>query len=251
MGNGYRVITAVAILPPKVLAAGPAPSDHANVSTPPGPGAAVAGSAALAEAKVPVPAHQVRGPRGAQRRLEGRAPGGLTPLVGREAELALLHARWAQARDGLGQVVVLSGEPGIGKSRLVQALHEHLATEPHVRVEWRCTPEAQQRPLQPAIAHLQRLLRWHHEAPTEATLHTLEVMLAGYGFALPKVVPLVAALLSLPLPAQAPPLALTPQRQRHQTLEVLLAWLLAEATRHPVLFVVEDLHWSVRRGLLP
>src|SRR5262249_50008788 len=166
------------------------------------------------------------------------------PLVGREAELALLHARWAQARDGLGQVVVLSGEPGIGKSRLVQALREHLATEPHVRVEWRCTPDAQQRPLQPAIAHLQRLLRWRPEAPPEATLHTLEVMLAGDGFALPEGVPPVAALLSLPLAAQAPPLALPPQRQRHKTLEILLAWLLAEATRHPVLFVVEDLHWS-------
>jgi tetratricopeptide (TPR) repeat protein len=196
------------------------------------------------DVEMPVPVYQVLGTREAQRRLEVGTPGGLTPLVGREAELALLHARWAQARDGLGQVVVLSGEPGIGKSRLVQALHEHLAAEPHVRVEWRCAPDAQQSPLQPAIAHLHRLLRWRSEDPPEAILRTLEATLAGYGFASLEVVPLVAALLSLPLPAYYPPLALTPQRQRHKTLEALLAWLLAETTRHPVLFVVEDLHWS-------
>ena len=152
---------------------------------------------------------------------------------GREAELALLHARWAQAQDGLGQVVVLSGEPGIGKSRLVQALHEHLAAEPHVRMEWRCVPDAQQSPLQPVIAHLHRLLRWRPEDTPETTLRTLEATLAASGVALPEVVPLLAALLSLPLPTHYPPLALTPQRQRHKTLEALLAWLLAETTRHP------------------
>jgi DNA-binding winged helix-turn-helix (wHTH) protein/class 3 adenylate cyclase len=162
-------------------------------------------SETLADVEMPVQAYQVRGTRGAPRRLEAGASGGLTPLVGREAELVLLHARWAQARDGLGQVIVLSGEPGIGKSRLVQALHQHLATEPHVRVEWRCAPDAQQSPLQPAIAHLHWLLRWRPEDPPEATLRTLEATLAGYGFALLEVMPLMAALLSLPLPAYYPP----------------------------------------------
>jgi predicted ATPase/class 3 adenylate cyclase len=199
---------------------------------------------ALAGVAAPVQAYQVLGTTGAQSRLDVVPLRGLTPLVGREEERALLRARWAQARNGLGQVVVLSGEPGIGKSRLVHALHEHLAAEPHVRVEWRCLPDAQQSPLQPVIAHVHRLLRWRPEAPPEATLRTLEATLASYGLALPEVVPLLAALLSLPLPAHYPPLALTPQRQRHKTLEALLAWLLAEATRQPVLFIVEDLHWS-------
>jgi tetratricopeptide (TPR) repeat protein len=171
-------------------------------------------------------------------------PWELTSLVGREAELALLRDRWVQARDGLGQVVVLSGEPGIGKSRLAQAFHEHLADEPHIRLEWRCLPDAQQSPFQPVIAHWYRRLRWHPKDTPEDILRTLEATLAAYEFALPEVVPLFAALLSLPLPAHYPPLALTPQRQRQQILEALRTWLLAEATRQPVLFIVEDLHWS-------
>ena len=114
---------------------------------------------------MPVQAYQVLGTSGVQSRLAVGAPRGLTPLVGQEAELALLHARWAQARDGLGQVVVLSGELGIGKSRLVQALHEHLTAELHVRLEWRCAPDAQQSPLQPVIAHLHRRLRWPPDVP--------------------------------------------------------------------------------------
>src|SRR5262245_50069156 len=193
--------------------------------------------------ETPVQAYRVLGTSGAQSRLDVVSPRGLTPLVGREAELALLRARWAQARDGLGQVVVLSGEAGIGKSRIVQVLHEHVATEPHVRAEWRCSSYAQQSPLHPVIAHLHRLLRWRpDDAPTEK-LRTLEETLVAYGFALPETVPLFAALLSLPLPECYAPLSLTPQRQRQKTLEAVLAWLLAEATRQPVLFIVEDLHW--------
>ena len=166
-----------------------------------------------------------------------------TPLVGREAEVTLLRERWAQARDGLGQVVLLSGEAGIGKSRLVQVLHEHIAAGPHARLEWRCSPYAQQSPLHPVIAHLHRLLRWRPDDTPAEKLAVLEETLAAYGLALPEMVPLFAALLSLPLPERYPPLTLTPQRQRQKTLDALLAWLLAEATRQPVLLIVEDLHW--------
>jgi class 3 adenylate cyclase len=201
------------------------------------------GPQALKGLETPVLAYQILGLSGAQSRLDVVPPRGLTPLVGREAELALLRARWAQAQDGLGQVVVLSGEAGIGKSRLVQVLQESITAEPHVRVEWRCSPYAQQSPWHPVIAHLHRLLHWRLDDPPEDRLHALEETLTAYGFALPEVVPLFAALLSLPLPERYPPLTLTPQRQRQQTLEVLLAWLLAEALRQPVLFMVEDLHW--------
>jgi class 3 adenylate cyclase/predicted ATPase len=201
------------------------------------------GSQALKGLETPVLAYQILGLSGAQSRLDVVPPRGLTPLVGREAELALLRARWVQTRDGLGQVVVLSGEAGIGKSRLVQVLQASLTAEPHVRVEWRCSPYAQQSPLHPVIAHLHRLLHWRLDAPPEDRLHALEETLTAYGFALPEVVPLFAALLSLPLPERYPPLTLTPPQQRQQTLEVLLAWLLAEALRQPVLFMVEDLHW--------
>jgi DNA-binding winged helix-turn-helix (wHTH) protein/tetratricopeptide (TPR) repeat protein len=243
-GYGYRVTAAVTLLPPETLVTGTVSLDHVNVSTLPAP--RVPSLTCLQEQAAPntvdgtAPAYQAEG----RSRLEVGGPRGLTPLVGREAELALLHARWAQAQDGLGQVVILSGEPGIGKSRLVQAFHEHLAAEPHVRIEWRCAPDTQQSPQQPVIAHLHRLLRWRPEDAPETTLRTLEAMLAASGLALPEVMPLLAALLSLPLPVHYSPLALTPQRQRHKTMETLLAWLLAETARQPVLFIVEDLHWS-------
>src|SRR5439155_304601 len=95
----------------------------------------------------------------------------------------------------------------------------------------------------PVIDHLHRLLRWHHDAPPAETLRTLEATLAVSGLALAEAVPLLAALLFLPLPASYPPLTLTPQRQRQKTLDTLLAWLFVEAQRQPVLLVVEDLHW--------
>ena len=193
--------------------------------------------------ETPVQVYRVLGTSGAQSRLDVVSPRGLTPLVGREAEVTLLRERWAQARDGLGQVVLLSGEAGIGKSRLVQGLQEHIAAEPHARLEWRCSPYAQQSPLHPVMEHLHRLLHWRPDDAPAEKLSTLEETLAASGLGLPEVVPLLAALLSLPLPERYPSLNLTPQRQRQKTLEALLTWLLAESMRQPVLFIVEDLHW--------
>jgi class 3 adenylate cyclase/predicted ATPase len=191
----------------------------------------------------PVSVYRVLGQGTAQTRLEVTAAHGWTPLVGREAEVALLHERWTQARDGLGQVVLLSGEAGIGKSRLVQVLHEHIVAEPHTRLEWRCSSYAQQSALHPVMEYLHRLLRWRPEGTPAEKLGTLEATLAASDLALPEMVPLFAALLSLPLPERYPPLLFTPQQQRQKTLDAVLAWLLAEATRQPVLFIVEDLHW--------
>ena len=114
---------------------------------------------------------------------------------------------------------------------------------PHTRIEWRGSPYHQQSALYPVIDHLQRLLRGHHDAPPAEQLHTLEAALSASGVALSETVPLLAALLSLPLPASYAPLTLTPQRQRQHTLETLLAWLHREAQRQPVLLMVEDLHW--------
>ena len=122
-------------------------------------------------------------------------------------------------------------------------LKEHVTAAPHTRIEWRGSPYHQQSALYPVIDHLQRLLREHHEASPSEQLRTLEAALTASGVALPEAVPLLAALLSLPLPASYPPLTLTPQRQRQKTLETLLAWLYAEAQRQPVLLIVEDLHW--------
>ena len=191
----------------------------------------------------PLQVYRVLQESGAQTRLDIVMSRGLTPLVGRDEEVGLLHRRWDQATAGMGQVVLLSGEAGIGKSRLVQVLKEHITSEPHTRIEWRGSPYHQQSALYPVIDHLQRLLRGHHNASPDEPLPTLEAVLTASGMALPEAVPLLAALLSLPLPASYAPLTLTPQRQRQKTLETLLAWLYVAAAQQPVLLIVEDLHW--------
>jgi class 3 adenylate cyclase len=200
------------------------------------------GAHTLRGVAAPVPVYRILGESGVQSRLEAIAPSRLTPLVGREEEVALLQQRWAQARAGQGQVVLLSGEAGIGKSRLVQVLQDHVTPEPHARIEWRGSAYHQQSALYSVIMQFQRLLRWQEQATAEEKLRNLETTLAAAGLALPEVVPLLAALLSLPLPAHYPALTLTPQRQRQQTLEALLAWLDAEARRQPVLVLDRSLH---------
>jgi predicted ATPase len=125
----------------------------------------------------------------------------------------------------------------------VRVLQEHHAAEPHTEMVWRGSPTDQQSALHPVLTHLQRLVRVRPEDTPAELLQRLEEVLESSVLALPEVVPLFATLLALPLPERYSPLLLTPQRQRQQTLEALQAWLLAEATRHPVLFIVEDLHW--------
>jgi class 3 adenylate cyclase len=192
----------------------------------------------------PMPVYRVLGESGVQSRLEALVPSRLTPLVGRAEEVALLQQRWEQAKAGQGQVVLLSGEAGIGKSRLVQVLKDHVAHEPHAHIEWRGASYHQQSALYPVIAHLHRLLQWREDETPQEKLHKLETTLAASGLALPEVVPLLAALLSLPLPSHYPALTLTPQRQRQKTLETLLTWLAVEARQQPVLMIVEDLHFA-------
>ncbi|HSF31480.1 MAG TPA: adenylate/guanylate cyclase domain-containing protein [Candidatus Tectomicrobia bacterium] len=191
----------------------------------------------------PVQIFRVLQERDEQSRLDMVAGGGLTPMVGREQEIGLLLERWAQVKDGRGQVVLLSGEAGIGKSRLVQVVKEHVTGELHTRMEWRGSPYHQLSPLYPVIAGLPRRLGWHQEDSHQEKLHKLEHVLGRYDFSLPDMVPLFATLLTLPLPDHYPPLALTPQRQKQKTLEALLVWLWRETEQRPVLLIMEDLHW--------
>jgi predicted ATPase len=188
----------------------------------------------------------------AQTRLEVETARGLTPLVGREQEVGLLVDRWERVGEGMGQVVLLTGEAGIGKSRLVQLLRDRIGATPAIRIEYRCSSHAQHSALYPVITPLERALAFTRtDTPTDK-LRKLEDVLASYSGSLAEMVPLYAALLSLPLGEGYPPLALTPQRQRQKTLEALLSWLWREMERHPVLFVLEDLHWvdpSTQRAL--
>jgi class 3 adenylate cyclase/predicted ATPase len=202
------------------------------------------GTQTLKGLDTPVRAYQVVGASAAQSRLDVAGATGLTPLVGREAEVGLLQERWVQSREGLGQVVLLSGEAGIGKSRLVQVLTERIVDTGASRLTLRCSPYHTKSALYPVIEHLQRLLHWHRDATPDVRLATLEQALQTAGLPLAETVPLLAALLAVPVPERYPPLTLSPQRQKQKTQEALVAWLLAEATQQPVLAVWEDLHWA-------
>ncbi len=201
------------------------------------------GAHTLKGVATPVRVFRVLREREAKNGVDSAGGGGLTPLLGREQEVGMLLARWAQVKDGHGQVVLLNGEAGIGKSRLVEAVKERVTGELQTCIELRCSPYDQHSAFHPMIEVLHRLLRWRQEDSAPEKLRKLETVLRRYGFSPPDVVPLFAALLALPLPDHYPPLALAPQGQKQKTLETLLVWLLRETEQHPVLFIVEDLHW--------
>ena len=193
----------------------------------------------------PLNIYRVLGDSGVHSRLDIASARGLTPLVGREQEVGLLLERWNQVKDGQGHVVLLTGDPGIGKSRLVQMLKEHVANEPHTRWECRSAEYAQNTALFPLTDLFQHMLQWQPEESPETKLGKLEQALSQYRLPLKESVPLFAPLLSLPLPEHRyPPLNLSPQRQRQKTLETIVAILLELAEHQPVLFIVEDLHWT-------
>jgi hypothetical protein len=189
-------------------------------------------------------AFRVLGTSAAHSRFEATLTTGLTPLVGREEEVGLLRRRWEQVIEGHGQVVLLSGEAGIGKSRLVQELRQWIAPAGGRQRLLRCSPYTQQSALHPGIAHVQEVLSWQRDDAPAVKLHALEQALQGVHVPLQDAVPLVAALLSLPHPESYPPLHLSPQRQKQRTGEVLRDWLLEDAERQPLLVIWEDLHWA-------
>src|SRR5215467_1554155 len=193
----------------------------------------------------PIAVYRVLQASGARGRLDVAQPRGLTPLVGRESEVMLLLERWEQAKAGHGHVVLLSAEGGLGKSRLVQVLKNHVANEPHICWECRSVPYYQNTALFPLVDLLQQLLQFQAEDTTDTKLAKLEHALRQYRPPLEESVQLFAPLLALAMPENRyRPLPLSPQRQRQKTLETLVAILLELAERQPVLFIVEDLHWT-------
>ena len=169
----------------------------------------------------------------------------MTPLVGREQEVGLLIDRWEQAKEGRGQVVLLSGEPGIGKSRLAYTLREHITREGSLLFEARCSSYHQHSAFYPLIDVLQRTLLLNRQDTDSERIEKLERVLTLYG--LQNSLPLFTALLSLPTPPHYPPLNVTPQKQKERTLQVLVQLLVAQAERQATVSVWEDLTGRTRR----
>lgn len=202
------------------------------------------GTQALPGALRPREVFQVTGASGARSRLEAAAV--LTPLVGRQAELARLADLWREAATGQRRVVLLRGEPGIGKSRLVLALREHLADQgqAHALREMRCFPETAQSPLHPLIAMVESLCGFLPGDPAPARCAKLAAYLdAHFSPSKSTAMPLLLALLSLPADVLYPPPDLPPRRLKDATHALLLRLLATEAAQQPVLLIVEDLHW--------
>ncbi|HXW48365.1 MAG TPA: adenylate/guanylate cyclase domain-containing protein, partial [Xanthobacteraceae bacterium] len=182
-------------------------------------------------------------PRTVESRFEALHASGLTALVGREEELELLLRRWSQAKTGQGQVVLLSGEAGIGKSRLTAALLERLAAEPHSRLRYFCSPQHTDSAFYPIISQMERAGGLAHDDTPQARLDKLDAVLAQTSTS-PEDAALFAEMLSLPNDGRYPALTLSPEQRRQRTLEALTAQVAGLASRQPVLMIFEDAHWT-------
>ena len=176
-------------------------------------------------------------------RFEALHATGLTVLVGRDEEFELLLRRWQRAKSGEGQVVLLSGEAGIGKSRLTAALLENLATEPHARLRYFCSPQHTNSALYPIIGQMERAAGLVHDDTPQARLDKLDAVLAQTSTSIEDAA-LFAEMLSLPNDGRYPALELTPDQRRQRTLDALILQVQALTRSSPVLMIFEDAHWA-------
>lgn len=190
----------------------------------------------------PVPVHRVVGESSRERlAIDDGLPS--TKFVNRRQELATLRDRLQRTSEGEGQVILLSGEAGIGKSRLLQRLREALSVEQHTWLNCACTPFGQNSALDPVIQLLRQQFHLGAEASPDIEFDKLEKAMGPISDAVPEAVAALAQLLSIPLPEQHPVPNLSPQALKQKTLDTILAWLLAQAEAHPLILVIEDLHW--------
>ena len=179
----------------------------------------------------------------AEGRFEALHGARLTPLVGREEEINLLQRRWEQARDGAGQVVLLSGEPGIGKSRIALGLLEALLGEAHIRLRYQCSPFHSRSALHPVLEQMARAAGIEDTDPADLKLAKLEAILRLGAGQVEEAVLLLAPLLSIPIGGRGPPPQLSAERRREKTGEILLEQLEGLAASQPLLMIFEDAQW--------
>jgi class 3 adenylate cyclase/predicted ATPase len=191
----------------------------------------------------PVQAWRVLGPGRTEDRFEALHGERLTPLVGREAEVALLLSRWRRAKDGEGHVLLLGGEPGVGKSRLVHVLREQLRGERHALLCYQCSPHHVNSALHPVMQQVERACGFERDDTPKEKLSRLEDLLGQDCPDVAAVVPLIAALLSIPTGDNYPRLDLTPRRQKERTLEALVDQIERLAQHRPALLILEDAQW--------
>jgi class 3 adenylate cyclase len=191
----------------------------------------------------PVRAHQAVDSSGVRSRLDVVAATELTPFVGRDQELMLLEDRFAQVAEGRGQAVLVCGEAGIGKSRLMQAFHERLADRAHTWLECRGSPYTQDSAFHPVLELLRQALDFRREDSSEAKLGRIEAGLIAVGFDPAETVPLIAAMAGIPFDERFAALSLSPEGLRKKTLTLLTGWLARLGERQPLVLLAEDLHW--------
>ena len=177
-------------------------------------------------------------------RFDARQTTGLTPFVGRAADLSALQACFARARNADGQVVTISGEPGIGKSRLVLDFRTGIADDDYATLLFQCSPQHTSSPWYPVIRHIEDAAGISHDTQPASRLEKLEALVADL---VPQeratIVPLLAALLSIPVGNRFPALELTPQQQKRRTIAALIRLIRSQAEQRPVLLIGEDVHW--------
>jgi DNA-binding response OmpR family regulator/class 3 adenylate cyclase/predicted ATPase len=198
---------------------------------------------ALTEIPGPVVSYRVTGRRPIKSRFDARRAQKLTRLVGRQHELQQLLALWERAKSGKGQIALVCGEAGIGKSRVCEGLLDHIAGEPYIAIRYQCSPHHVSSPFHPIIAQLEHAACFERQDTPDVRLDKLEVLLSRAGVALLTDAALYAALLSIPTNRRYPSLELTPQRQKDVTIATLIRQVLGLADKQPLVIKLADAHW--------
>src|SRR6266700_230962 len=193
--------------------------------------------------KAPVPAWVIVGERENVMRFEASRSEAMTPFVGREQEVALLVNRWRRAANGEGQVVLLSGEAGIGKSRILAALRERIGDERRLTFRYQCSPHHVNDAFYPVIGQIWRGAGFVGGEPAAARLDKLETMIARAGCESTEIVPYLASLLAIPTEGRYPALDMAPSEVKERTIAAMIALVVGFANTAPLLMLIEDAHW--------